>query len=56
MAPSAFSPNGSDGPSVAVATYDPRTGRYATPDGKVYRQTDLVPRTGDQTWQDLFTT
>lgn len=56
MAPSAFSPDGSGGPSVAVATYDPRTGRYATPDGKVYRQSDLVPHTGDQTWEDLFTT
>ena len=56
MAPSAFSPNGSDGPSVAIATYDPRTGRYATPDGKVYRQSDLVPRSGDRTWEDLFTT
>jgi phospholipid/cholesterol/gamma-HCH transport system substrate-binding protein len=56
MAPSAFSPNGSDGPSVAIATYDPRTGRYVTPDGKVYRQSDLVPRSGDRTWEDLFTT
>lgn len=56
MAPSAVSPNGSDGPSVAIATYDPQTGRYATPDGKVFRQADLVPRTGDQTWQDLFAT
>lgn len=56
MAPSAFTPNGSGGPSVAIATYDPKTGRYATPDGKVYRQTDLVPPTGDPTWKDLFTT
>lgn len=56
MAPSAFTPNGSGGPSVAIATYDPRTGRYATPDGKVYRQSDLVPRTGEESWQDLFTT
>lgn len=56
VAPSAFTPNGSDGPSVAIATYDPRTGRYATPDGKVFRQADLVPRAGDHTWKDLFTT
>jgi phospholipid/cholesterol/gamma-HCH transport system substrate-binding protein len=51
-APSAFTPTGSSpGPSVAIAHYDPQTGRYATPDGKVYQQTDLVdpPRT----WQDL---
>lgn len=56
VAPSAFAPNVSGGPSVAVATYDPRTGRYATPDGKVYRQTDLVPPSGDRTWKNLFTT
>lgn len=55
-APSVFTPNESGGPSVAIATYDPKTGRYATPDGKVYRQTDLVPHTGDATWKDLFTT
>ncbi|MBU9762848.1 MCE family protein [Mycobacterium sp. TNTM28] len=54
IAPSAFAPNTSDGPSVAVASYDPQTGRYATPDGKVYRKADLVPRTGEQTWKDLF--
>ncbi|MGZ6777646.1 MAG: MCE family protein, partial [Mycobacterium sp.] len=41
--PSAFGGTTSaPGPSVAVAHYDPQTGRYATPDGKVYRQTDLV--------------
>ncbi|WP_396909030.1 MCE family protein [Mycolicibacterium sp.] len=55
-APSAFDPNETGGPSVAIATYDPRTGRYATPDGKVYRQADLVPHTGDRSWEDLFTT
>lgn len=53
-APSAFQPNGSGGPSVAIAIYDPRTGQYATPDGAVFRQTDLAPRTGERTWKDLF--
>jgi phospholipid/cholesterol/gamma-HCH transport system substrate-binding protein len=54
VAPSGFHPNESGGPSVAIATYDPSTGQYATPDGAVYRQTDLVPHTGPRTWKDLF--
>src|SRR4030081_953852 len=38
-APSAFTTNGSGaGPSVAIAHYVPQTGKYATPDGEVYRQ------------------
>lgn len=55
VTPSGFGPRASAGPSVAIATYDPNTGRYATPDGKVYRQTDLVPHTDHRTWKDLFT-
>ena len=43
-------------PSVAVATYDPRTGRYLTPDGKFYEQSDLVTPTGPKRWQDLLPT
>jgi virulence factor Mce-like protein len=54
-APSAYAPRGS-GPSVAIATYDPRTGRYATPDGAVYRQADLVAHNGTRSWEDLFPT
>jgi phospholipid/cholesterol/gamma-HCH transport system substrate-binding protein len=55
VAPSSFAPNGSGaGPSVAFATYDPQTGQYATPDGKVYRQSDLVTPAGSRTWKDLF--
>jgi phospholipid/cholesterol/gamma-HCH transport system substrate-binding protein len=53
-APSAFSPNGSAGPSVAFATYDPQTGQYATPDGQVHRQSDLVTPAGTRSWKDLF--
>lgn len=41
------------GPSVAVATYNPRTGQYAAPDGKVYSQTDLA-RPAAQSWEDLL--
>lgn len=54
-APSAFAPERGDGPSIAVATYDPATGQYASPDGNVYRQNDLVPH-GVRTWQDMFPT
>jgi phospholipid/cholesterol/gamma-HCH transport system substrate-binding protein len=43
-------------PSVAVATYDPRTGRYLTSDGKYYEQSDLAPATAPKKWQDLFPT
>jgi len=56
VAPSAFSPGTSAGPSVAIATYDPKTGQYATPDGGVYRQTNLVPQSGDRSWEDLLPT
>jgi hypothetical protein len=42
------------GPSIAIATYDPQTGQYATPDGQVYRQSDLVTHAGARSWKDLF--
>lgn len=44
------------GPSVAIATYDPTTGQFATPDGGVYRQTDLAAPDGQRSWQDLMPT
>ena len=51
--PSAFDANKSGpGPSVALAHYDPQTGQYATPDGQVNRQTDLVA--APKSWQDLI--
>src|SRR5271155_4858401 len=40
-------------PSVAVASYDPRTGRYLTSDGKLYEQSDLATSTAPKKWQDL---
>ena len=43
-------------PSVAFATYDPRTGRYLTPDGKFYEQSDLATSTAPKKWQDLLPT
>jgi hypothetical protein len=52
--PSAF--HGADGPagSVAFAHYDPGTGRYATPDGVVGQQTDLVAPVGAGDWERLL--
>jgi phospholipid/cholesterol/gamma-HCH transport system substrate-binding protein len=43
-------------PSVAVAPYDPRTGRYVAPDGKLYQQSDLATAATPKKWQDLFPT
>jgi phospholipid/cholesterol/gamma-HCH transport system substrate-binding protein len=40
------------GPSLAIAHYDPRTGRYVAPDGQTYRQLDLVAP--PKTWQDML--
>ena len=52
-APSAFNTNNSGpSPSVEIAHYDPQTGQYATADGHVGRQTDLVDPA--KTWQDLI--
>ena len=56
VAPSAFGPGDTGGPSVAIATYDPQTGQFATPDGGVYRQTDLAPQSGERSWEDLLPT
>lgn len=55
VAPSAFAP-GAGGPSVAIATYDPQTGQFATPDGTVARQTDVVSGGNQRTWSDLLPT
>ena len=41
------------GPSVAIATYNPGTGQYATPDGSVFRQSDLA-QPAAQSWEDLM--
>ncbi|BBZ03484.1 mammalian cell entry protein [Mycolicibacterium chitae] len=53
-APSAFGSNGSDGPSVAVAKYNPRTGEYMGADGKLYQQADLAQT--PKSWTDLLPT
>lgn len=41
-------------PPVAVAQYDPATGRYTGPDGQTYIQSDLSRGHKDQTWQSML--
>src|ERR1700730_3429223 len=53
-APSAFSSKGSGGPSVAITTYDPRTGRYVTPDGQVQQLTNVGSSAEPKSWKDLL--
>ncbi|MGV0794703.1 MCE family protein [Mycolicibacterium sp. XJ1819] len=40
---------------IATATYDPGTGTYLGPDGRVYKQSDLAPNSGKKTWQSMLT-
>jgi hypothetical protein len=53
-APSSFGDNGSGGPSVAMATYNPKTGQYATPDGHVFTQADLAEQGPPKSWKDML--
>lgn len=42
-------------PPIAVAEYDPATGTYVGPDGKVYTQANLATaKPQEQTWQSLL--
>jgi hypothetical protein len=43
-------------PSVAIAEYDPRTGRYVGPDEKFYQQSDLASSAAPKKWQDMLPT
>jgi len=51
-------PPGGTGPStalpIAAATYDPATGTYVGPDGKIYTQSNLANNGGVHTWQDML--
>ncbi|MBH0118985.1 virulence factor Mce, partial [Rhodococcus sp. CX] len=38
----------------ASAQYDPHTGRYFGPDGRLYRQGDLTAGAEPATWQDMM--
>jgi phospholipid/cholesterol/gamma-HCH transport system substrate-binding protein len=42
-------------PPIAAAEYDPSSGTYVGPDGRVYTQADLATRAeGEQTWQTML--
>jgi phospholipid/cholesterol/gamma-HCH transport system substrate-binding protein len=41
-------------PPIAVAEYDPDTGEYLGPDGKIYTQADLAPQAEGRTWQSML--
>jgi phospholipid/cholesterol/gamma-HCH transport system substrate-binding protein len=41
-------------PPVAVVEYDPATGTYLAPDGRVYTQADLANPARQQTWQSML--
>lgn len=51
--PSSAHATGEDGPRIAVATYDPQSGRYLGPDGVTRSQANLKVSTAEQSWQDL---
>jgi virulence factor Mce-like protein len=53
-APSAFSGKGSGEPSVAFATYDPRTGRYMSPDGQLQQLSTPAAGSEAKSWKDLL--
>lgn len=39
---------------VAAAEYDPASGKYVGPDGRVYTQSNLARDGSEQTWQSLL--
>ena len=53
VAPSSYDGSAAISPSVAVTTYDPRTGRILTPEGTTITQTDLVAGP-PHSWKDLI--
>ncbi|OBK76291.1 MCE family protein [Mycobacterium sp. 1274761.0] len=53
-APSAFNSNASGGPSVAITHYDPRTGNYLTPDGRLQQVQNLAAGGHPKSWKDLL--
>ena len=52
-APSSATTDASISPSVAVTTYDPRTGRYMASDGTMQTQSSLVTAQKPASWQDM---
>ena len=49
------SPPGPAPPPIAAVQYDPATGMYVGPDGRMYSQADLAHgATKEQTWQSML--
>ena len=48
-------PTPTDAPAMAITQYDPATGSYVAPDGRVYTQADLVNNPEGKTWQNMLT-
>ncbi|MGV0795532.1 MlaD family protein [Mycolicibacterium elephantis] len=40
-------------PAIPAAEYDPATGSYVGPDGRMYTQSDLATTAAPRTWQDM---
>ncbi len=56
VAPSSLTTAGpSATPSVGVARYDPRTGNYLAPGGRLFRQSNLIAAAAPKSWQDMLT-
>lgn len=47
-------PGASAAPPIAAAQYDPATGAYIGPDGKIYQQSDLARQGNPPTWQSML--
>ncbi|MBB3748164.1 virulence factor Mce-like protein [Mycolicibacterium sp. BK634] len=54
VAPSAFDNASGSHPSVAMARYDPATGRYLSPDGHLVQQSNLISGSTAKSWKDLL--
>ena len=53
--PAPDSPPGPATPPIAVAQYDPATGAYIGPDGRVYRQSELAQNgPSEKTWESML--
>ncbi|MGE2835167.1 MCE family protein [Mycobacterium sp. SMC-4] len=54
VAPSAFEGEPADGPSVATAQYDPKTGKYLAPDGSLQQVRTVASGPAPASWKDLL--
>ena len=41
-------------PDECVVEYDRRSGRYLTPDGQLFRQSNLVAAAAPSSWEDML--